>query len=140
MKKLLMMSLLLISSVSHAALLEESDLVGRLMIVNQNAGDFMGQLVILSDASNKKIGSLKVKMNVVSGKESIETVCSGALEVSTQELNIFQCNDSVTTAILNFSDIETLPYLLGGLSSAKLSIRSAKINTTDEQVDIKKSR
>lgn len=137
MKKLLISSLLLISSVSHAALLEESDLVGRIMIVNQDRGDFLAQLDISNDTSNTKIGTLKIKMSVASANKRINALCSGSLDLRSQELNIYQCNDSATTAILDFTEIETLPYLLGGLASAKFSIKSTKINSNDELVDVK---
>ncbi len=139
MKKMLLISMLLISSISHAVLLEESDVLGRHLIVDQSQGQVQGIIKISKDTSEKRLGNLIVEMSLNVNGAEIKAECSGLMDIHNQELQIVQCKGANIRAVLGFAGIEAVPYLKVGLASAKFTMITStkKENLEQVSVDIK---
>lgn len=133
MKNLILAGLISIAALAaHAAKFEESDLTGRLVVVDQVTGSVQGTINI--SATKGKFGGTVAKMNMMINGVSVSDECSGSFDTDDQSMTLVcgDKNQKVLALKLKNDRLNMVSYLKGSFGSAELIYgdRPISANTT----------
>ena len=77
-----------------AAKYDSSDLIGRIMVMDQAMGSVQGIITIQKAQKGTGLGSLSAVVSLQIKGESVNTTCSGSLEDSEQTMNLICDNNT----------------------------------------------
>lgn len=143
MKKILTAAFVsLISLNTFAAKYEEKDLLGRLMIMDQETGSVQGIIAVKKATTNDQVlFTLVANVDVIIKDQKVSQKCSGQFDSEEQTLNIFCSNNKdILSLKLSNENSEIASYLTGSFtSSAEISFgeRGSKDTSSKILVDVK---
>jgi len=140
MKKILLtMTVLLVSLNVFAARYEEKDILGRLMVTDQQAGTVQGVIEIKkATKADNVLFALVANVNLGFFKgQPVSEKCSGQFEAVEQMLTLFCNNNSKVLALkLNNENQEMASYLRGSFTGAKFSFVNRPLTAQSEEISV----
>ena len=134
---LLSITLVLSAAISHAALFEKKDFLGRLLIMDQTNGSVQGMVNIREAKKNEPVmGDLVADIDIQFKGSSEKYQCAGVFEAEEQQLEVVCDLKKVLVIKLDNSNENMISYLQGSFSSAKFTLVDRPLKSDSEKISV----